>query len=665
MRKEFLFGAFCCLLVQSTMMVEGQSLNDTIKLQTIQVIASKIPGKRHETRSSIDSLSIAMSSTIRLSELVLQNTPIFIKEYGRGAMATASFRGTAPSHTKVIWNGIELNSPMLGMVDFSMIPVYFTESVNILHGSSSLSESSGALGGTILLDNQASWKEKMAVRLLSGYGSFGTVDAFGQLSFGNKKMWSKSAIYLNSSKNDFSFLNKLNADIDPATGKYRYPIGINKNADYKNFGFLQEVYFKTSEKKVISLKTWMQHNERSIPQLLTDERNDAANINRQFENAVRSVFELKNMNAKSRSSFRSSLNVQQSSYRMENNINGNSNQIVIDAEAKYITSGNRYSYRYQFNPSCTFSSELTFNYLWVKTESRLPSLQSLGYDRTRLENSAYASLEKQWNFRLTSTFSLREEMDDLKHKGLLPLVRLSWKPFESKSLQITTSASRNVHRPSLNDLYYIPGGNPLLKSEKSSQYDFGMTNDFVMGTARITTGLSLFSSHTSDWIIWLPTFQGYWEPKNIQLVQSKGLEANVGWNGQYGAIRSQMNAHYAYTKTSNQSEGSPGYGKQLPYIPLHSANLTARLSGLGFNVAWIWNYYSKRYTTTANSEETVTDYMYPYFMNNVQLGHEIRLKAGKLQIDFKINNLFNEDYRTVLQRPMPGRNYQLVFTYAI
>ncbi len=33
-------------------------------------------------------------------------------------MATASMRGTAPSHTKVTWNGMSLNSPMLGMVDF-------------------------------------------------------------------------------------------------------------------------------------------------------------------------------------------------------------------------------------------------------------------------------------------------------------------------------------------------------------------------------------------------------------------------------------------------------------------------------------------------------------------------------------------------------------------
>ena len=46
---------------------------------------------------------------------------------------------------------------MLGMVDFSLIPVYFTDEVMVLHGSSSMTESAGALGGTIRLDNRANW----------------------------------------------------------------------------------------------------------------------------------------------------------------------------------------------------------------------------------------------------------------------------------------------------------------------------------------------------------------------------------------------------------------------------------------------------------------------------------------------------------------------------
>ncbi len=53
-------------------------------------------------------------------------------------MATASFRGTAPSHTQVSWNGISISSPMLGMVDFSLIPVYIIDDLTLKHGAASL-----------------------------------------------------------------------------------------------------------------------------------------------------------------------------------------------------------------------------------------------------------------------------------------------------------------------------------------------------------------------------------------------------------------------------------------------------------------------------------------------------------------------------------------------
>lgn len=665
MRKLFIIGSFFILIFRSQGIVKAQSLKDTIKLQTIQIVVNKLPGRSYERRSFIDSLTIARSSTIRLSELVLQNSPIYIKEYGRGAMATASFRGTAPSHTKVFWNGVELNSPMLGMVDFSLIPVYFSEKVSLLHGSSSLSESAGALGGTIVLENKADWSANQLIKVIGSYGSFGSYDAFGQLTIGHKKLKSKYAVYYNASENDFSYLNKLNADIDPISGTYHYPTDKNKNAEYKNYGVLQELYYQSLKNQTYSLQTWIQHNERGLPQLLTNESNDAANINKQRENALRSAFEWKKIVDKSRLLWHTSLNIQNSIYQLENNVNGESRQLVINASAKYTSLGNKLSYRNQFSRSITLISEIGTNFYWVETHNEVTSSSLTGYTHSKTENSIFTSLEKQWNPQLVTSFVFREELDNLRHVGILPLVKIRWKPLSSNQLSLYFSGAKNIHRPSLNDLYYIPGGNPNLRSEKSTQYDFGIANNSPFQFGTISSEISIFSSQTTDWILWLPTFQGYWEPRNIPLVQSKGVEANVDWNGEFGPIRSRVNGHYAHTQTQNNSTESAGFGKQLPYIPKNSANIGLLLSGFGFYLNWNWNYYSKRYTTTANSEDTATDYLYPYFMNNIQLGHEIKLKTCKLMIDFKINNLFNEEYRTVLQRPMPGRNYQIILSYGI
>ncbi len=641
----------------------AQSLKDTLQLQTIQILGRKSSNKFNETRSEVDSVTLVRSRSVRLSELLSQNTPIFIKEYGRGAMATASFRGTAPSHTKVSWNGLELNSPMLGMVDFSLIPVYFTDEVKVLHGSSSMTESAGALGGTIRLDNRADWGNTLSGKLLSGYGSFNTLDEYAQLSIGNRKIQSKSAIFYNASQNDFRFVNKLNANIDPQTGQYIYPISSNKNADYLNYGVLEELYYQPDPNNTLSIKSWLQHNERSIPQLLTNESDEQANINRQTENALRSVAEWKHYGAKSRLSVMSALNLQSSSYKLENKVSGAPDQVVIDADAKITSFVNKFSYRYKLDENLAVEAGLNASLHHVLNENLQTTANLSGYNKSRFENSIYARIEKQFTPNWNAIMMIREEIIDFAHKGLLPLLRVNYLPDPSKSLVFSVSAAQNIHFPTLNDLYYLPGGNPLLRSEKENLIDLGVTDEFIFGNNRLHTGISVYRSNVRDWIIWLPTFQGYWEPFNIEKVISQGIEANVALNGQYKLFRYTVKGNYAYTKSVNLSENSPAYGKQLPYIPENSANVNVNLSWSCFHFDWMWNYYSKRYTTTANSEDTISDYLYPYYMNNLLVGITIPSLKNKLTAECKVLNIFNEDYRTVLQRPMPGRNYQFVVRY--
>jgi outer membrane cobalamin receptor len=643
--------------------VKAQSLKDTLTLKLIQIDGIRRSKNFNETRSEIDSIALAKSVTVRLSELLSQNTSIFIKEYGRGAMATASFRGTAPSHTKLSWNGLELNSPMLGMVDFSLIPVYFTDEVKLLHGSSSLSESAGALGGTIQLENSANWNNTFAVKLLSSFGSYQTFDEYLQLNIGNRKIQSKSSCFYNSSANNFQFLNKLNATLEPITGNYIYQTERNNNADYLNYGYLQEIYLQVGSNQSFSLKTWLQHNERSIPQLLTNESDGSSNINRQFENALRSVAEWRKFWQQSRLSWKSAINIQGTSYKLENKVSGVQNQVVIDAEAQILSIINKLSFRYHINNYLTCITGMDANFHKVISKNQLPSDQTITYDKIRKENSYFAELQSKINANWSAVALLREVLIDFKQQSLLPLFRMSYQPNPGKPLVISGSIAGNSHPPTLNDLYYLPGGNPNLKSEKGTQLELVGITDFSFQENQLHTGISLFYSKVKDWIIWLPTFQGYWEPTNIERVISRGIEANVRWSGVFQSIRYDIKGNYAYTSTVNLSTNEGAYGKQLPYIPKNSANLNLHLSYSRLFIDWMWNYYSKRFTTSVNAEDTISDYLYPYFMNNLQLGVSLLTGKNKLIAECKVLNIFNEDYRTVLQRPMPGRNYQLVLRY--
>jgi len=84
------------------------------------------------------------------------------------------------------------------------------------------------------------------------------------------------------------------------------------------------------------------------------------------------------------------------------------------------------------------------------------------------------------------------------------------------------------------------------------------------------------------------------------------------------------------------------------------------------NLFFIYQYnaYSERFTTSSN-DLTRRHRLYPYFMNDISAGNSFHLKRVDLSLELKVNNLFNETYHTVLYRPMPGRNYQLILKIQI
>ena len=227
--------------------------------------------------------------------------------------------------------------------------------------------------------------------------------------------------------------------------------------------------------------------------------------------------------------------------------------------------------------------------------------------------------------------------------------------------------ARNYHQPTLNDLYYIPGGNPQLKPEEGLMADLGSGYSGVIRNTTFHVTLNGYYSRINNWIIWLPTPQGYWEPYNMKRVNASGIEVNTGISGKFYSIEYHFNGNYAFTRSINRDDpqnwADESIGKQLPYIPMHSANFLVNLSRSAYHLTWLWTYYSERFTTTSNDKTSKLDVLYPYFMNNLYFGKEIKLRQRKLDIELKIFNLFNEDYRTVLQHPMPRRNYSLLIRY--
>lgn len=112
---------FCCFEN-----INAQDIaKDTLSIHEVSVSAERKKDEIAIIKSRIDTNILKNYQSESLAEILSSNSPIFVKSEGRGALSTVSFRGTAASHTDVVWNGVSLKSPMFGEVDFSLIPLFY------------------------------------------------------------------------------------------------------------------------------------------------------------------------------------------------------------------------------------------------------------------------------------------------------------------------------------------------------------------------------------------------------------------------------------------------------------------------------------------------------------------------------------------------------------
>ncbi|NCC47283.1 MAG: TonB-dependent receptor, partial [Bacteroidia bacterium] len=195
------------------------------------------------TKTELDSAMLSHSVNSSMASLLTRETPVFVKSYGMGSMATVSFRGTSPSHTQVKWNGLDINNPMLGQVDFSQIPVWMIDKAEVLHGGSSLAQGSGALGGSVHLYSRASAKpQKPTFSIIQRTASFGNLATMVSASAGNPTIASVVRCFYEEAGNNFKFNNTAVLPNRPDQ---------QKNAEYNRKGISADFVVKASAKDKI------------------------------------------------------------------------------------------------------------------------------------------------------------------------------------------------------------------------------------------------------------------------------------------------------------------------------------------------------------------------------------------------------------------------------
>ena len=611
------------LIIIFFLLTEGLfAQKDTIKIEPFIVTEQKISPSYKTT--ILDSSSI--NNTSNLAELLSQNSTVFIKSYGSGSLATASFRGTGASHTKVQWNGINLNSPMNGQIDFSLFPTFFFSDAEVHHGASGLIDGNGALGGSIIMGNTEIYNKGLSANINQTIGSFGIYTTSLKGAYSNQKWFLETKLYNNVSENNFDYVNSTKAN-NPAENQI--------NAEVKQLGVQQAIYrkFKTSS---LGMRLWYFNSDRNLPKTMLV----SANNENQTDKSFRGLIEWKGLSKK--------LQYNISSGIVKNDLNYNNELANIYSKNKSYLSDNIINTKLYLNNNFTLKNNVNIRYESAKAD---------GYNEnyTRFNNSWLIGVNKKIK-RLDIDLYNRLIMVGNELKPVAPSLGIRYQVLNKEVLYLKTNSGINYNYPTFNDLFWNPGGNKDLEPEEAKMSEIGLK--FVKKTAKTTIDaeVTAFYSEVTNWIIWQPTEFGYWSPNNLKTVENKGIESEITSSLKIKNIKIKNKISYAYTKSTNKKSESNldnSLNKQLIYVPFHKFNYTLNIAYKEFALNYNYNYTGQRFTTSDNNW-----YLPANFISNISLakGFKVNQKTKIITI-LKVSNILNQNYQSIAYRAMPGRNY--------
>ena len=623
-------------------------------------------------KTHLDSVVLKENIALSMADILTFNSSIFVKSYGRATLSTVSFRGTSPSHTQVTWNGMRINNPMLGMTDFSMIPSYFIDDASLLHGTSSVNETGGGLGGSVKLSTQPAEADGFGLQYVQGIGSFKTFDEFLRFTYGDNHWQSSTRVVYSSSPNDYSYRNhdkkeNIYDENMNIIGQY-YPKEKNRSGAFKDMHLLQEIYYNTRKGDRFGLNTWYIKSNRELPMLTTDYGDENDFENRQREETFRGILSWDHMCSNWKIAVKSGYIHTQMAYDYKRDAGNGILTPMTRSRSKINTFYGQSEGEYYIGKKWLFSANIAAHQHFVESRDKNIIRQDgnqaiVGYSKGRTELSGSTSVKWQPNERIGMSMVLREEMYGENWTPLIPAFFIDGVISKKGNIMFKASASRNFRFPTLNDLYFLPGGNPDLKKECGWTYDVGISFAFGKENVYSLTGsANWFDSHVEDWILWLPTTKGFFSPRNIKDVHAYGVELQSDFNISLGKDwLLGLNGTFSWTPSINEGEpfspADQSVGKQLPYVPEWSSTITGRLAWKKWSLLYKWCYYSQRYTMSSN-DISLTGKLPSYFMNNLTIERGIPLKWADLSLKGAVNNLFNEEYLSVLSRPMPGINFE-------
>lgn len=595
----------CLILLGLNMVVFSQE-------KTIDTLF--IPNKRlNESEQFQKIITINHNDTQRnannLSEVLRFQTPVYIKENGRGMVSSPSFRGTTAQQTAFVWNGININSIFLGQGDINNIGLLNFDKISVKAGGGSISYGTGAIGGSVHLDDEILFNKGFQGNIFSEYGSFNTMNANLKLTYSNEKFSLKFGTALAKSENDYEVPSE----------KYK-----NLNGQYYQYNYALSGAYRFDERYKIAVFSIWNTGLQHYPIFSTTQTRT-----KYATNGLKTMLNLEAKWGKIQNDIKMAFLRDGYDY-FANTHQPKSNGAVGDT----WLIRNDFSLQNDEKLKLNFISEYQYN-------------SAKGYSSGIINpkrNAGYLALIAQK--KLTPKFLLEGSVrkDWVENIQSPILYSLATKIDFSNHYQLKISGSKNFRYPTFNDLYWQLGGNLDLKSEIA--YQLEMSHQIRIGKWKID--IVPFFNNIENMIQWLPTPAGHWSPFNTRKIRTYGVEFYTNFQQKLGNFTLKINGNYAYTHAENSETK-----KILSYVPQHKASGTIALNHKWLDIFGQALFTSDVFTTTDENQSLALPY---YTIANAGLDFHLN---KNIKIGGKINNIFNQVYKTSDYYPLPLRNYQI------
>ncbi len=501
------------------------------------------------------------------------------------------------SHTKVVWNGIDVTSPQNGESDLSQLPSFMMERISISK-KPAITFGSGSIDGAIMISSPRS------SMIEAKGGSFGRRSLNGIIQLPGK-IW-QSHIGLGQSESRGNFPYNYNG----------------KSGKLANNSFRQSFYAMGTKRSIsphwfASMAYLFSQQTRGVSGLVFSPSPDA----RRKDDIH--LFELKSMWQRQNHLFSISSQFRHSDESYKNP------QYAVNS--RHDLAVNQLSFGWQFQPNPSVDIDQLFQ---IKTHT----ISSTDTENHAQKYIAYANTLK-WQIRpnLNHESSIRYDGQD---DGL---TAWTWQTgFSRQGIinRISLMAGNGFRFPTFNDLYWNPGGNPDLKPETSQWVR--IENQFLIREHAVSLSASIKQS--TNLIQWTSS-GSFWTPKNIAESQRNILTITA--SGPLIGLLS-YSGHFTY----NQSEDFLAK-KPLRYTPKTMGGISFHMETSQLN-GWVTGHYlGERISMYSWPKDVVLN---PYFIIS---GGVERSFNEQTSISISCENFLDTSVMTVNGYPEPGRSFSI------